>query len=107
MRRCHSLVALLVALLPLAAGCWDFRGLDQRGFVLMVGIDRREDDKFRLSLQMQTATPGQQDGQGGGGQRPYRVLTGEGDTIREAFERARADIFRELDLTFMDTIVIC
>lgn len=108
MKRHRRLVAATLLLCLPLAGCWDLRGLEGRAFAIMAGVDRTEENKFRISIQIQTITAGQPSGGGGGAssaQANYRVLTGEGETIRMAFARARGLIARELDLAILDTIV--
>lgn len=104
------LAGVLLGLLPLVAGCWDFRGLDQRAFAVMVGVDRRPDNRFRVTAQFQLGRDGRGGGQGAGGGQggmaQFRILTGEATSIREALEQIRADLVRELDMTFLGTIVI-
>lgn len=110
MRHRRLIATLLLFSLPLA-GCWDFRGLEGRAFAIMAGIDRTEEGLFRMSIQIQLATAGQPGGGGGGGggsaggPSNYRVVVGEGETIRMAFARARGLISRELDVAILDTIV--
>lgn len=106
MRRRIGAVLALLALLPGAGGCWDFRPLEHRAPAVMIGVDRAAGDRFRVSLQFQIARPEQRGGNGGGGPATYRVITGEGETVRAAEERARADVAREVDTTFVSIVVI-
>lgn len=112
------LVVVALTFTLLLAGCWDYRGLEGRAFAVMAGVDRTEDNRFRLTLQVQLVKAEQRGGGGGGGGGSdggggggegggaYRVLTGEGDTLRMAFEQARGLIARELDEVVLDTIVL-
>lgn len=106
------LAAALLTVMCLTTGCWDFRGLDQRGLAIMAAIDRKAGNRWRLCLQLSLARtdPGQMRAQSGGqtgtGGIGFRVMCQEGSTLRQALERMRGELSRELDVTFIDTVVI-
>ncbi|HWI62769.1 MAG TPA: Ger(x)C family spore germination protein [Symbiobacteriaceae bacterium] len=104
MRR--RLAALGLAAVLLLAGCWDARSLDQRAFVIMLGIDTTSGGRFRVTMQMQRAGYEQQRKGTAGGMNAARVVASDGDTLRQAVERVRDDLSRELDTTFLDVLVL-
>jgi Ger(x)C family germination protein len=93
-----------LAVLLLTTGCWDARPIDRRAFVVMVGIDKTPAGMFRVSLQLQKPTVAEPRGSKGGTQTV--VLTHEGETVEEAISKTGDDLARQLDLTFLDVIVI-
>lgn len=104
MRR-RAVLALLLVLLS-GTGCWDARSLDQRAFVTMLGIDTALGGQFRVSIQVQRSGFEQKGRQEQGGAPEARVLSDEGETVREAIEHMRDDLAREIDTTFLDVIVL-
>lgn len=104
MRRQAAAIVLLLAVC-LGAGCWDARSIDQRAFVVMLGVDKKADGQFRLTLQVQRAGFDQRR-EAKGGAAAAQLLTTEGETVRQALEKARDDLARELDTTFLDVIVL-
>lgn len=109
MTRAARLVIWFALASVLVTGCWDARGLEQRGFVVMAGVDKTEDGQFRVSLQTQIGRSGRKGGDQASGpaqeQAGYRVITSEGETIEAAVGRAAGEISRELDLSLMDVVV--
>jgi spore germination protein KC len=98
---------LMMVMLLLGTGCWDARPIEQRAFVMMMGIDRTPAGQYRVTIQVQRAG---YEGQAGGGQRARaptsQVLVNEGATPRQALEHARDELARELDTTFLELTVI-
>lgn len=92
--------------LLLTTGCWDARSLDQRAFVVMMGIDTAPEGRFKVSMQLQRAGFEQQRPEGKGTVPAATVLVAEGGTVRQALEKAREDLARELDTTFLDVFVL-
>lgn len=105
MRR-RVLWGLLLLTLLSAVGCWDGRPIDQRAFVVMIGIDRPEDGPFRVTMQVQRAGFEQQRGEARGKNPAAQIVVSEGKTLRQAVENARDDMAREMDTTFLEVTVI-
>lgn len=97
-----ALAGLLLVTVVLA-GCWDFRDLDQRAFAVMLGLDRADQGGYRVSAQIAVGTP---HGRPQQPVAPYRILVGEGPGIQEALQVIRGDLYRELDLSLVGTVVI-
>ncbi|BDG59827.1 Ger(x)C family spore germination protein [Caldinitratiruptor microaerophilus] len=102
---CLRRVALAGALAVSSAGCWDLRTLDQRAFALLMAIDRQE-GQWQLTAQI--AVPGGQDRGGGAEGTPAAIelVSGRGNSLREALDDLRSRLHRELDTSHMDTVVI-
>ena len=105
MRR-RSLSLLLGCLMLMTSGCWDMEPLDRRAFVVMAGIDRTPEGLFRVSAQVQTAGMITQRGHQKGSTPGVRVVTSQAQTLQMAMALIRGQFARELDLTFLDVIVV-
>ncbi len=82
-------------------GCSDYRELEQRGFVIMLGIDKTEDDKYKVMMQLPVYGGGSEKRQPG-----YRIIESASESLYEAFMEQNEVLARELDLTSLETIVI-
>jgi spore germination protein KC len=84
------LLFLLLALLPLNSGCWNYRELDQLAIVAATGIDRDEErEMVKLTVQIikpgQVKTGGGEEGAvGGEARQPVLIMESTGVTIFEA-----------------------
>ncbi len=103
-RRALALLTAALVLCLLTGGCWDYREIDQRAFVLILGFDRADDGRYLASAQVAIARFLRGAGTAGGGggtapgKLPYRIVSETGTTPQEAFEAVRSDLFREIDL---------
>lgn len=105
-RLCRA--ALVGALALSSAGCWDLRTLDQRAFALLMAVDR-QDGQWQVTMQI--AVPGKRGGgaQGGGAESTPAVtelVVGRASSLRQAVDDLRRRLYRELDTSHMDTVVI-
>lgn len=101
-----SLLALALVMMMLATGCWDARPIDQRAFAVMMGIDFTPESQYRVTIQVQRAGYERQ-GAGQKAQAPTaQILANEGPTPRQALERVRDELARELDTTFLELTVV-
>ncbi|MCL6521518.1 MAG: Ger(x)C family spore germination protein [Firmicutes bacterium] len=84
------LAGALLALLPLAAGCWDRVEIIDRAFVAAAAVDAAPNG-YRLAVQIvlpqSLATPGGDGGGSGGGRPSVALLSAEGRTLAEAAGR--------------------
>jgi spore germination protein KC len=100
---------LLLATLTATSGCWDYNDLEERAFVVMLGIDRQEGEfvtSIQVSLPILAQTGNGQAGTPGGGVPEFRVMNARGRSIREALTRLNALTDRELDFGQLIVIVI-
>jgi len=102
-----AIVLLLVITAGLATACWDYRDLEERAFVVMIGVDRVEDGVLVtaqltvpiLSTQADTTDTQQ-------GQSPYRVVSARAPSVREALAVINSQTYRELDFGQLLVIII-
>lgn len=106
-------LALCLVAAVLAGGCWDRVELEDRGLVLMMGLDRVDGGALRVTLQL--AVPGQiplgpgPGGGGGGGQEPARaveVMEATGPTLEAALDRLRVSTNKRIFLGHLRVVVV-
>ncbi len=95
-------------------GCWDYKEMENRAFVQMLGIDRRE-GQFEVTIQVINSQKAVGGG-GGGGMRgggegakaipPFRALTARGKTVGQAINSLSGVLFREIDFEHLKVILI-
>lgn len=107
----QALAALAVVAVVFSSGCWDFRQLNERAFVLMIGIDRGPNGKgYHVTTQkiIGQYLTGAQAGTGGGGQqrRPWIIRQADGETVMKAIDQIRMGIHRDLEFAHLKVIVI-
>lgn len=98
-----------VSSLTLLTGCWDRTEINDLAFVNATGVDRQEENRFRVSIQ--TPLPGAMGGPGGGGggtsgNKPYYVDSGIGRNVREANDDLQQRMSRELYFAHRRILVI-
>lgn len=104
---------ILVFCLMITSGCWDSIELEERGFVIGVGIDLNEessDDEGALSLSQQFVIPtgssqGGSGGEGGSGD-AFQNIVSSGNTIFETVRRVAARTNRSPFYEHIKLIVI-
>lgn len=106
MRKIFVIPLLVVLLLPILSACWNQKELTDLAFVMAIGIDKGEHEKFDVSFQI--VNPGNvSSGQDGGGQGlPIAVYKSSGDTITEAARKATKKISRRLYYAHTNLIVV-
>jgi Ger(x)C family germination protein len=81
-------------------GCWDRTEVNDMAFVIATGIDKMEENKFKVSVQvpLPSAMGGQGSSGGGGGTTggPFYVDSGIGRNVREANDDLQKRMSREL-----------
>ncbi len=93
-----SLLILFVYILGMA-GCWDARELDTLSIVAGVGIDASSrQGEYDFTLQVGKAQKTKSDGNSGGQDTPYLLMTTTGKTMLLALEQFRFKSSRELFL---------
>lgn len=93
---------LLIIIIPLLTGCWSQVEINNLAIVMATGIDKMEDGKIHVSLQL--AIPrliGPAAGQGGGGEggietKATWVVSEQGETIMDAFRKLQEKLPRQI-----------
>jgi spore germination protein KC len=107
MRKQILLWLCLMLTVPSLAGCWSSRELTNIAFVIAVGIDKSEDNRYLLTMQImnpRNSASMQQVSSSKGS--PVNVYTGHGNTIVEAAREAMQHISRELYFSHANLVVI-
>lgn len=81
---------LLIPLLFLMTGCWNYQELNQLAITTAMAIDLTEDDTYRVSLLIANGKNNQTNNREG--QSQTVVYSGEGDTISRAFREINLQI---------------
>lgn len=100
-------IAFMLLLCLSLTGCWDSKGIDQRAFVTMAGIDITENSLFRVTLQFPAVQSAL--GSSGGTQGTVNgitILSAEAVTIFGAINKLRGALSRDLDFSFLDNFVL-
>ena len=104
------LLAFLLACLPLLSGCWNYKELTDINVVVGVGLDKTEDGKVLLTVQV--AEPGSiqsTSGHGSGGEGPTKpvfVVSNEGETIFEAIREMLATVDKKLFFSTAQVLIL-
>ncbi|MGG4011652.1 Ger(x)C family spore germination protein [Bacillus smithii] len=109
MIRKRSLLLMIVCVQLLLSGCWSEHELSDLAFVLALGIDKTEDGKYEVSLQI--VNPGNVAGAtqqvGGGGQGlPIVVYHEKGDNIVEAIRKNSELVSRRLYFSHTNMLIL-
>jgi len=102
-------LALALGVLPLA-GCWDRSELEERAFVLALGLDRGKGTVLEVTMMialpkaMAGGDKGGGGGGGGGGDKPYFLTTVQAPTIGSAVSLVNAAINRRVSLLHMKAL---
>jgi len=104
-------VAFLLIFPLLLSGCWNNRDLNEITIVAGLGLDRTEDGKILLTVQMvepaaiQSTSSGK--GKGGGAQpKPVLVASYEGETVFEAVRGILSIVDKKLFLTTSQVLIL-
>jgi spore germination protein KC len=107
----HKLVFLIILLtIPiLLSGCWSKKELTDLAIVAAMGVDKAEDGKYALTLQI--INPGNVAGgmRGGGGgtqSPPVTIYSAKGNNLVEASRRATSKISRRLYYAHTNLVVV-
>jgi len=103
-RRKTLATLLMLLLLPMTlTGCWDRFELEELAFVLLLGIDKGQQDAFAVTamIAIPNRMAGSSERGGGGGgskERPYLITTVEGPTVAAAVEMLGGYIDRRISV---------
>lgn len=102
----HNLVILLLAGVMLMTGCWDGRELEKRSLVLLVGVER-EENQYRVYLQLaRPQSLGGGGGEGKGDGDPALVISRSGEDLPEIVQKLQLSVDRELFFAHVRGVVL-
>lgn len=103
-RMCLSVfILLMLIILP---GCWDNMDINDRSFASAIGLDRREDGKVAVSLQVVRPNIIRASQEGGGTESAMWVSTTTGETVFDAIREQLKTIHRKPFYTHMRILFI-
>ncbi|WP_051505052.1 Ger(x)C family spore germination protein [Paenibacillus durus] len=112
-----GILLLIIAMMPVT-GCWSRVELNDLSIVTATAIDKRDDGKYLLTLQIAVPTMlgpaggsgksggGGGSGAGGGGNKPTVIVSEEGETIMDAIRKLQKKLPRRLFFSHSRIIVI-
>ena len=111
MKKSFAIFLILFLLQIMLTGCWNRRELDTLAIVQAVGLDRTEDGKISLTVELLKpaeikAPSGDKGGGGGGGGKGTWTLTSQGETVFDAFTNATLQSDRKLFISMNKIVVI-
>ncbi|MGG3915464.1 Ger(x)C family spore germination protein [Rossellomorea vietnamensis] len=109
MNRKVPFLLLLITMALLLSGCWSKKELTDLAIVAALGVDKTEDGKYAITLQI--INPGNVAGgmRGGGGgtqSPPVTIYTATGDNLVEASRHASSKISRRLYYAHTNLVVV-
>lgn len=96
---------LLLTFTIFLSGCWSHKELTELALVAALGIDRNEEGKYLITLQLVNAG-NVEAGKQGGQTSPVTVFTSQGDNLVEASRKASQSISRRLYYAHTNIVVI-
>ncbi|MBS4539263.1 Ger(x)C family spore germination protein [Clostridium sp. D2Q-11] len=99
-------IILLVIILLSITGCWDNKDITKQTLVVGMGIDKGQDKEYKVTLQLVKPSALQQNGKDKS-EKPYLVISAEGDTIFEAIREHLKKTGRKAYFSHNRVIVIC
>ena len=100
MRKCGASVLLTIGLLFALSSC-GFKDIDNRFFIMAVGIDEGRHHKYEVSLMLAVPSPKPETGES-----KSQVISQEADTIAEAVRRMKSVVDKEFDFGHAKVFVI-
>lgn len=110
--RTRILLVLILLMMPFLSGCWSRIEVNDLAFVTAAGIDKMEDGKIRLALQVAIPRMLGAAGQGGfGGEKDIGakavwVISEKGETILDAYRRLQEKLPRRIFFSHSAIIII-
>ncbi|WP_337099982.1 Ger(x)C family spore germination protein [Paenibacillus sp. YIM B09110] len=107
-KRAILLTALIALCLPALTGCWNSREPKELAIVMALGIDKAENDKYKITFQIANSgvvAPGVVAG-GSSFAVPIMVYSGTGNSIYEAIRKTSRKVPRQLFFAHIRLIVI-
>ncbi|NOU98702.1 Ger(x)C family spore germination protein [Paenibacillus planticolens] len=102
------LLILILLGTMMMTGCWNRRELSDLSIVSAIGVDKLQDDEYRVSFQIinPSEVAGKSSGGGGGYSLPVSVYYGAGKTIREATLNVSKQLPRRIFFSHVRLMVI-
>ncbi|NOU86435.1 Ger(x)C family spore germination protein [Paenibacillus sp. LMG 31460] len=110
--RVRILLVLILLMMPVLSGCWSRIEVNDLAFVTAAGIDKMEDGKIRLALQVAiprmlgAAGQGGFGGEKGIGTKAVWVVSEKGETILDAYRRLQEKLPRRIFFSHSGIIII-
>ncbi|MGO4270701.1 Ger(x)C family spore germination protein [Paenibacillus sp. TAF58] len=110
--RTRILLVLILLMMPILSGCWSRIEVNDLAFVTAAGIDKMEDGKIRLALQVAiprmlgAAGQGGTSGEKGIGAKAVWVSSEKGESILDAYRRLQEKLPRRIFFSHSGIIVI-
>jgi spore germination protein KC len=108
----RNMVVLLLLIMPLLSGCWSRMEVNDLAFVTAAGIDKMENGKIRLALQMAIPRILGPAGQGGSGSsqgiatKAVWVVSEKGENIMDTYRKLQEKLPRKISFSHNRIIVI-
>lgn len=107
MKKLYSFILISLILCPLLTGCWDFKDVDRRSFVVAIGIDANPDNKKEMQVVFKVALANTQDGSGSNPSNGSlsELYTVEGESLSDIFRIIKTQTPDEPDFSHMKLIL--
>ncbi|MBP1933911.1 Ger(x)C family spore germination protein [Ammoniphilus resinae] len=98
---------LFLAIVFLLSGCWDRSELENKAYVIGLGIDRSKyEGKIKVTMLIANPEVGSMQGGGGSSEKPREIITLEAIDIITAKSTANAVISREISYELLKVIIV-
>lgn len=98
-------LVIFVLICIVSSGCWNNKDLTDISFAIAVGLDKTEDDKIELTVQL-VKSSAMQRSSGGVTEKAYWVLSSTGETVFEALRNQLTTVDRKIYVNHIQLIVI-
>jgi spore germination protein KC len=109
MRWCKNLVklTLMLAVLTLITGCWDQKELDQKAYVIGIGLDHHDiEGKVKVTYIIANPEAGSQQSSGGTNEPPQETITIVADDFISSRNTANTVISKEISYDLLRVIIV-
>jgi len=98
---------LLLSMVFLLSGCWDRAELENKSYVIGLGIDRsKEEGKIKVTMLIANPEVGSVQGGGGSNEKPREIITFDAIDVITAKSTANAVISREISYELLKVIIV-
>ncbi|RKJ56857.1 Ger(x)C family spore germination protein, partial [Butyricicoccus sp. 1XD8-22] len=108
MKKLIFFIPISIIVLIILSGCWDRREVNDLAIAVALGIDKNEDDGYRISVQVLNPSEiaAASTGGGSGYDTPVTTYTTTGDIVFEALRKLTQEVPRKIYLAHIRLIVI-